>query len=34
VDTLPSANQGVFPTVLCLLGLREEAAKMDGRVFE
>ncbi len=32
VNTLPSANQDVAPTILWLLGLRDEAAKMDGRV--
>jgi arylsulfatase A-like enzyme len=31
-DTLPSANTDVAPTVLWLLGLKSEAAKMDGRV--
>ncbi|MFI5335712.1 MAG: hypothetical protein ACHQ5A_02950, partial [Opitutales bacterium] len=31
-DTLPTANTDVAPTILWLLGLREEAAKMDGRV--
>jgi arylsulfatase A-like enzyme len=31
-DTLPSANTDVAPTVLWILGLRDEAAKMDGRV--
>ena len=31
-DTLPSANTDIAPTVLWLLGLKEEAAKMDGRV--
>ena len=32
VDTLPSGNTDVAPTVLWILGLRDEAAKMDGRV--
>ena len=31
-DTLPSGNTDVAPTVLWILGLRDEAAKMDGRV--
>lgn len=31
-DTLPSANTDLAPTILWLLGLRDEAAKMDGRV--
>lgn len=31
-DTLPSANIDLAPTVLWILGLKEEAAKMDGRV--
>lgn len=31
-DTLPSANTDVGPTILWVLGLRDEAAKMDGRV--
>ena len=31
-DTLPSGNTDIAPTVLWLLGLRDEAAKMDGRV--
>ncbi|HWA08082.1 MAG TPA: alkaline phosphatase family protein [Opitutaceae bacterium] len=31
-DTLPSANTDLAPTALWLLGLRDEAAKMDGRV--
>jgi hypothetical protein len=31
-NTLPSANTDVAPTVLWILGLRDEAAKMDGRV--
>ena len=31
-DTLPSANTDIAPTVLWLLGLKEEASKMDGRV--
>ncbi len=31
-DTLPSANTDVAPTILWLLGLKDEAAKMDGRV--
>ena len=31
-DTLPSANTDLAPTVLWLLGLKDEAAKMDGRV--
>lgn len=32
VDTLPSGNVDVAPTVLWLLGFREDAARMDGRV--
>jgi arylsulfatase A-like enzyme len=32
VNTLPSANTDVAPTILWLLGLKDEAAKMDGRV--
>ena len=32
VDTLPSGNTDIAPTVLWILGLRSEAAKMDGRV--
>jgi arylsulfatase A-like enzyme len=32
MTTLPSANTDVAPTVLWLLGLRDEALKMDGRV--
>ena len=32
VDTLPSGNTDVAPTILWILGLREEAARMDGRV--
>ena len=32
VDTLPSANTDLAPTILWILGLREEAARMDGRV--
>jgi arylsulfatase A-like enzyme len=32
VDTLPSGNTDVAPTVLWILGLRDEAATMDGRV--
>jgi arylsulfatase A-like enzyme len=32
VDTLPSGNTDVAPTVLWILGLKEEAARMDGRV--
>ncbi len=32
VNPLPSANTDVAPTVLWLLGLRDEAMKMDGRV--
>jgi arylsulfatase A-like enzyme len=31
-DTLPSGNTDIAPTVLWLLGLHEEASKMDGRV--
>ena len=31
-DTLPSANTDLAPTILWLLGLKDEAAKMDGRV--
>ncbi len=31
-DTLPSANTDVAPTILWLLGQKEAAAKMDGRV--
>lgn len=31
-DTLPSGNVDVAPTILWILGLRDEAAKMDGRV--
>lgn len=31
-DTLPSGNTDVAPTVLWLLGLKDEALKMDGRV--
>jgi arylsulfatase A-like enzyme len=32
VDTLPSGNVDIAPTVLWLLGLKGEAARMDGRV--
>jgi arylsulfatase A-like enzyme len=32
VDTLPSGNTDIAPTALWILGLRDEAAKMDGRV--
>jgi arylsulfatase A-like enzyme len=32
LNTLPSGNTDVAPTVLWILGLRDEAAKMDGRV--
>jgi arylsulfatase A-like enzyme len=32
VNTLPSGNTDLAPTILWLLGLREEALKMDGRV--
>jgi arylsulfatase A-like enzyme len=32
MDTLPSGNTDIAPTVLWILGLRDEAAKMDGRV--
>jgi len=32
VDTLPSANTDLAPTILWILGLQEEAAHMDGRV--
>jgi hypothetical protein len=31
-DTLPSANTDVAPTILWLLGLKQDAARMDGRV--
>jgi arylsulfatase A-like enzyme len=31
-DPLPSANCDLAPTILWILGLRDEAAKMDGRV--
>lgn len=31
-DTLPSGNTDLAPTILWLLGLRKEAAQMDGRV--
>ena len=31
-DTIPSGNTDVAPTVLWLLGLKEEAGRMDGRV--
>ena len=31
-DPLPSSNMDVAPTILWLLGLKEEALKMDGRV--
>ncbi len=31
-DTLPSGNTDVAPTILWILGLREPAARMDGRV--
>ncbi|MDB6166902.1 MAG: hypothetical protein JWQ83_2042, partial [Lacunisphaera sp.] len=31
-NTLPSANTDLAPTVLWLLGLPDEAKKMDGRV--
>jgi hypothetical protein len=31
-DTLPSGNTDIAPTVLWILGLRDEAARMDGRV--
>jgi len=31
-STLPSGNVDLAPTILWLLGLKEEAAKMDGRV--
>ena len=31
-DTVPSGNTDVAPTILWLLGLREEAGRMDGRV--
>ena len=31
-NTLPSASTDIAPTILWLLGLRPEAAKMDGRV--
>jgi arylsulfatase A-like enzyme len=32
MNTLPSGNTDIAPTALWLLGLRDEAAKMDGRV--
>jgi arylsulfatase A-like enzyme len=32
VDTLPSGNTDIAPTVLWILGFREEASRMDGRV--
>jgi arylsulfatase A-like enzyme len=32
LNPLPSGNTDIAPTVLWLLGLRDEAAKMDGRV--
>ena len=32
MNTLPSGNTDIAPTVLWLLGLRDEAKKMDGRV--
>ncbi len=32
LDTLPSGNTDIAPTVLWILGLRKEASKMDGRV--
>lgn len=31
-DTLPTGNVDLAPTILWLLGLRDEAARMDGRV--
>ena len=31
-DTLPSGNADVAPTILWILGLKDESAKMDGRV--
>jgi len=31
-DTVPSGNTDVAPTILWLLGLKEEAGRMDGRV--
>ena len=31
-DTLPSGNTDLAPTILWLLGLKDEVAKMDGRV--
>jgi arylsulfatase A-like enzyme len=31
-DTLPTGNTDVAPTVLWLLGLKEEAGRMDGRI--
>jgi arylsulfatase A-like enzyme len=31
-NTLPSGNVDVAPTILWLLGLKDEARKMDGRV--
>lgn len=31
-DTLPTANQDVAPTILWLLGFKDDASKMDGRV--
>lgn len=32
MDTLPSGNTDIAPTVLWILGLRDEASRMDGRV--
>ncbi len=32
VDTLPSGNTDIAPTVMWILGLGDEAARMDGRV--
>ncbi len=32
VDTLPSGNTDLAPTALWILGLRDDAARMDGRV--
>ncbi|MBW8782159.1 MAG: alkaline phosphatase family protein [Verrucomicrobia bacterium] len=32
VDTLPSANTDLTPTILWILGLKDEAAQLDGRV--
>ena len=32
LDTLPTGNTDVAPTILWILGLRDEASRMDGRV--